>query len=171
MNTKIIGKNVKVTEGIENKINEKLDKLQRYEIIKNAQCNVLIRTVKDDQIIEVTMILENKKIIRCEKRANNLYTAIDMIEEPLDRQCRKLKEKMSKKERVKHQEKMVEVKKEPVVKSKTIPVFQMSLEEAIDEMEALDHDFHLFIDEKTGMIATVYRRKEHGYGVLYTSEE
>lgn len=61
MNTKIVGKNIKVTEGIENKINEKLDKLQRYEIIKNAQCNVLIRTVKDDQIIEVTMILENKK--------------------------------------------------------------------------------------------------------------
>ena len=65
MKIKIVGKNIAVTEGIRTKITEKLSKLDRYDFLKeNAEVNVLIRTVKNDQIIEVTIPLENKKEIK-----------------------------------------------------------------------------------------------------------
>ena len=59
MKIKIVGKNITVTEGIRTKITEKLSKLDRYDFLKeNAEVNVLIRTVKNDQIIEVTIYMQ-----------------------------------------------------------------------------------------------------------------
>lgn len=173
MKIKIVGKNITVTEGIRTKITEKLSKLDRYDFLKeNAEVNVLIRTVKNDQIIEVTIPLDNKKMIRAEKRSNDLYAAVDLVEETLAKQIRRMKEKVKdKKKTVSHYDIPEESAEKVSIKQKNIPLDCLTVAEAIDDMESLDHDFHLFMNVKTGTPSVVYRRKEGGYGVIAAMEE
>lgn len=171
MKTKIIGKNVTVTEGMRTKIENMLEKLEKYDFFKeNTVCNVLVRTVKDDQIIEITIPLEHKKMIRVERRSNDLYEAIDLAEESLARQIRKLKEKNRDKKRHPTEEKIeeecVNLTKNLIVKDKKIPAIYLTPEEACDEMEALDHDFHLFMNTKTDTPCVIYKRKDGNYGLI-----
>jgi len=171
MNIKIVGKNVTVSEGMKNKIIEKLSKLEKYEYIKpETTCNVLIRTVKDDQIIEVTIPVENKKVIRAEKRSTDLYAAIDMVEETLTRQIRKKKEKMIGKKRNPSKDYVDEedyLTSPTIVKEKVIPMMHMTPEEAAEQMEMLDHDFFLFVNADTGNVSVIYKRKDSDYGMIY----
>lgn len=173
MKIKIVGKNITVTEGIRTKITEKLSKLDRYDFLKeNAEVNVLIRTVKNDQIIEVTIPLDNKKMIRAEKRSNDLYAAVDLVEETLAKQIRRMKEKVkNKKKTVSHYDILEESTEKISIKQKNIQLDCLTVAEAIDDMESLDHDFHLFMNVKTGTPSVVYRRKEGGYGVIAAMEE
>lgn len=168
---KIVGKNVEVTEAMSDKIKEKLKKLDKYEYLKaDTICHVIIRTVKDDQIIEVTIPVENKKVIRAEKRANSLYTAIDMIDKTLARKIKKEKGKILSKKRVKaHKTQETDIANliPMIVKEKFVPLFQMTLVEAQEQMEALNHDFHLFENADTGNMCVIYRRNDSDYGVIH----
>lgn len=174
MKIKIVGKNVEVTKAMEEKIIEKLTKLEKYDYLKpETVCNVLIRTVKDDQIIEVTIHVGNKTI-RAEKRSSSLYTAIDLVESTLTRQIRKEKEKMIGKKRTTLKElskRGDNIVTPAIVKEKAVSLEIMTPDEAADRMEALDHDFHLFIDEDTENVSVVYRRKDSDYGVIYAKTE
>lgn len=82
MKMNVIGKNVTVTDGMKEKIYDKLGNLHKYgNLSEDTPCKVLVRTVKMDQIIEVTIFLDNKKMIRVEKRDRDFYKAIDMAED------------------------------------------------------------------------------------------
>lgn len=145
MDIKINGKNVKITDGMHEKVMESLGKLKKYDILKeDTPCNVMIRTVKDDQIVEITIYLENKKVIRMEKRSKDLYAAIDMAEDALERQIRKYKERMIEKKRIPPilRENMDECEKETVaVKEEIIFLEDCSTEEAVQKMKDLKQDF------------------------------
>jgi putative sigma-54 modulation protein len=167
MEMTIIGKTVTITEGMRRAINEKFSKCEKY-LKESTPVKVLIRTVKDDQIIEVTIPMGKNKVIRAERRSKDLYEAIDMVEEVLLRQLRKQKEKKMDKKRVSIEidaenelENQVHINKE-----KQFDLKMMTPEEAIEEMEALDHNFHLFMNIIDGRVGAVYRRIENGYGLL-----
>ena len=174
MRIEIIGKNVRVTDGMRAKIECKLNKLEKYDFIKkDTVVNVLIRTVKDDQIIEVTVPMANKKVVRAEKRDHDLYAAIDMVEETLARQLRKTKEKCRDKKRVHveapYEEEDLTVK--TIVKEKVVPLAFLTPEEAAEQMEELDHDFHLFMNTRTNSPSVIYKRKDGDYGLIFTPEK
>ncbi|WP_097005307.1 ribosome hibernation-promoting factor, HPF/YfiA family [Lacrimispora amygdalina] len=169
MKISIIGKTVTITEGMREAITEKLSKCEKY-LKESTPVKVLIRTVKDDQIIEVSIPIEKNKVIRAERRSKDLYEAIDMVEEVLARQLRKQKEKMLEKKRIPINS-VLETEKELeehylVGKEKQFDLEMMKPEEAIEEMECLDHDFHIFMNILDGRIGVVYKRKEYGYGLL-----
>ena len=171
MKINIVGKNVTVTEGMRTKIEEKLQKLEKYEFIKpDMVCNVLVRTVKDDQIIEVTIPLEGKKMIRAEKRDKSLYAAVDLVEATLSRQIRKMKEKRIGTKRNGTVTEPGAEAEDPVfiARERTVLVETLSPEEAVTEMEMLDHDFHIFTEKATGRTAVVYRRRDGSYGLIHT---
>ena len=172
MKISIIGKTVTITEGMREAITEKLSKCEKY-LKESTPVKVLIRTVKDDQIIEVSIPIEKNKVIRAERRSKDLYEAIDMVEEVLARQLRKQKEKKLDKKRITissvlRKEKNLE-EHFLVGKEKQFDLEMMTPEEAIDEMECLDHDFHLFMNIIDGRIGVVYKKKEEGYGLLSAS--
>ena len=158
MKIKIVGKNIAVTEGIRTKITEKLSKLDRYDFLKENA--------------EVTIPLENKKMIRAEKRSNDLYAAVALVEETLAKQIRRMKEKVKdKKKTVSHYDILEESTEKISIKQKNIQLDCLTVAEAIDDMESLDHDFHLFMNVKTGTPSVVYRRKKGDYGVIAAMEE
>lgn len=170
MDIKINGKNIKITDGMHAKIMESLTKFNKYEILKSGTpCNVMIRTVKSDQIVEITIYLENKKVIRVEKRSKDLYTAIDMAEDALERQVRKYKETIIDKKRIpsvyeKNADEMGE--ESTSIKEKIIFLEECSTEEALQRMKKLGSNFHLFLNSDTGCIGVVYREKENCCGLI-----
>lgn len=173
MKVKIVGKNVMVTPDISEKINKKLNVLNKYFIIdENDEAKVLIREYPAKQKIEVT-IPTKYAILRAEVVSDDLYSAIDIAIDKLEDQIRRQKTRLQKKNKTSLAEAfLAEAEDEDygdeVVKTKSIVPQEMSLDEAIMKMELLDHDFFIYTDDETGKIAVVYRRNDGGYGLIET---
>lgn len=177
MKVNIVGKNVAVTDAIAEKINKKLNVLNKYFIIDdNDTANVLIRTYPDRQKIEVT-IPTKFAILRTEVADRDLYSAIDRAVDKLEDQIRRQKTRITKKNHIMPlSEAFIDVdlyedidgEDDDIVRTKSIVPAFMSLDEAITKMDLLDHDFFIYTDDETRKIAVCYRRKDGGYGLIET---
>ena len=171
------GKNIKVTDAIENYIKEKLKRIEKY--IGNSEtvkATSVINVKGQNQKVEITIPLKSF-IIRAEETQDDLYAAIDIAIDKLERQIRKNKAKLQSKkvkdlvskeiiiDEIEDVENNIE---EKIVKRKTIEVKPMSEEEAILQMELLGHQFYIFKDSETLKPTVVYKRKEGNYGVIET---
>lgn len=172
MNFNIHGSNVEITQSIKNYIQSKLGKLDKYFDNSNEiTAKVVVRVRGIDQIVEVT-IPTKLATIRSEESNADLYAAIDLVVDKLERQIRKSKT------RIRHKEKIVdygfidfEVPEEEnetgkIVKRKDIDNKPMSEEEAILQMNLVDHDFFVFENSDTHTISVIYKRKDGNYGIL-----
>ena len=173
MRIDIRGDKVKVTEAIKNQITEKLGKLDQYfENPEELKAYVVVRIRNKKQTIEVT-IPTPKFTLRTETSEENLYTAIDLTIDKLERQIRKNKTKMRRKFKdIIHYEmfadEIEEEKELNIVKRKTIELRPMDEEEAILQMELLDHDFFVFKNVNTESVSVLYKRKDGSYGIIDT---
>ena len=174
MKVNIVGKNVKVTPAIAEKVNKKLDHLTKYFLIDdNVTAKVLIRTYPGGQKIEVT-IPTKYAILRAEVVDDDLYAAIDLAIDKLEDQIRRQKTRLQRKNRLSLAEAFLDEEEsgqddiDEVVKTKSIEPQEMSLDEAIMKMELLGHDFFIYTDDETEKIAVVYKRKDGDYGLIET---
>jgi len=172
MEINIRGDKVKVTQSIKNYIEEKIGRLDKYfDDPSNTTASVIIRVKGINQIIEVTIPLK-KIILRGEETHNDLYAAIDLVTEKIERQIRKNKTKIQKKAKESYgillnfEEPDQEENK--IVKRKTLDTKPMSEEEAILQMEMLGHSFFIYKDDELDEICILYRRKDGNYGVIET---
>lgn len=170
----IRGKKLEVTDAIKSYVEEKIGRLDKYfENPDNISANVLMRLSGKDQVVEVT-INTHGLILRGEEANKDLYASIDFVTDKIERQIRKNKTKIHKKsskETIRDfKEFEVEDKEEltEVVKRKEIEMKPMSEEEAILQMELIDHDFFVYKDANTNEIAVVYKRKDGNYGLIVT---
>ncbi len=174
MNYQIIGRNIEVTKAMEDSIKDKLANLEKFFIVKNVDCRVVVTNQKIGQKIEVT-IPTKIAIMRAEVTNENLYNGIDEVVEKLERQLRKAKTKMYRKNKESFatvlamdeiRELEAEDEKDVLVKTKVIDVETMDLDKAIGSMTMLGHDFYIYRDSENGHIAVVYQRKKGGYGLI-----
>ena len=93
MNFIISGKNIEVTPGLKEAIEQKLGKLERY-FTPETEINVTLSVEKGRQKIEVTIPVKGN-IIRSEQTSNDMYVSIDLVEEIIERQLRKYKNKIA----------------------------------------------------------------------------
>ena len=173
MKFEIIGKNVSITEAMRQKIEKKLSFLDKYLLIDpETRARVVVRTYPLTQKIEVT-IPTKVGILRTEVEHEDLYAAIDKLED----QVRRQKTRLSRRHREKLALSFIEqdnVKLDQgdiAVRTKTVKAQRMDLEEAILRMEMLGHSFFIYTDEETDSIAVVYKRNSGGYGLLETEDE
>lgn len=173
MEINIRGDKLKVTDSIRNYITEKLSKLDKY-FESNAQirCNIVIKVKDKDQIIEVT-IPTDKFTLRAEEKHNDLYAAIDLVVDKLERQIRKNKTRLNKYKTFEPifaqiEEPTEEQEQSKIVKRKTLDVKPMGEEEAILQMELLDHDFFVFKNIDAECTSVLYKRKDGAYGIINT---
>lgn len=174
MEYKIRGKKFKITEDIKNYVETKLGKLDKYfETPEQFVATVVIRPDGPMQVVEVT-IPAKRMILRAEEANKDPFAAIDLVLDKLERQIRKNKTRMSKKG---NKDKIVglaidfDIEKEEkdttkIVKRKDIELKPMSDEEAILQMNLIDHDFFVFRNAKNGEIEVVYKRKDGNYGLI-----
>lgn len=169
------GKNIEITEAIEEKVSEKLSKLDKYFIVsENVEAKVLVRTYPYGQKIEVTIPTEYV-LLRAEVVDQDLYNAIDLVIDKLEGQIRKYKTRLNRKSKDNKLafnlaliEPLEDEEEDVLVKTKTITPKPMDMEEAIMQMELIGHSFFVYRDTETDAISIVYRRNDGDYGLIET---
>lgn len=167
----ISGKNIEVTEGLKSAVKDKLGKLERY-FTPDTEVVVTLSVEKERQKIEVTIPVKGN-IIRSEQVSNDMYVSIDLVEEVIERQLRKYKEKII----ARHQEggnfkkEFIEKETEPleevkIIRTKHFDMKPMYPEDACVQMELLGHSFFVFNNAETEEINVVYKRKGNTYGLM-----
>lgn len=170
----IRGEKIQVTEAIKSYLKEKIGKLDKYfQNPEEVKPHILVRIRGKEQIVEVTIPIK-KIVLRCEERDEDLYKAIDLVSDKLERQLRKNKTKILKQK--KDVTKNISIDTiEPleadrkIVKRKQIEMKPMNEEEALLQMELVDHDFFVYKDTETKTINIVYKRKDGEYGIIETN--
>lgn len=169
----IRGEKVEITAAIKNYIMEKIGKLDKYfQTPDEIKANVLVRIRGKEQIVEVTIPIK-KLVLRCEERDEDLYKAIDLASDKLERQLRKNKTKMMKQKKdITKEMRFEELEpietKEEIVKRKKVEMKPMNEEEAIMQMDLVDHDFFVYKDIDTKSINVIYKRKDGTFGIIET---
>jgi putative sigma-54 modulation protein len=167
----ISGKNIDVTDGLKAAIRDKLGKLERY-FTPDTEVIVTLSVEKERQKIEVTIPVKGN-IIRSEQVSNDMYVSIDLVEEVIERQLRKYKEKIISK----HQEggnfkkEFIEKESDPpeevkIIRTKHFDMKPMYPEDACVQMELLGHSFFVFCNAETEEVNVVYKRKGGTYGLI-----
>ncbi len=172
MKIAIRGKNLEITEGLRDYTEKKLNKLTRYfDQIPEAQVTAL--TGRGGYIVEVTIPL-NSFILRAEEiSSENLYTAVDLVVEKLEKQIQKHRTKLYRRFRNQGLKNLITVMGEEnvvgapeVVRTKRFAIKPMPVEEAILQMSLLGHDFYVFSNAETDQVNVLYRRKDGNFGLI-----
>ena len=171
MKITISGKNIDVTEGLKAAVNEKLGKLEKY-FTPDTNVIVTLSVEKERQKIEVTIPVKGN-IIRSEQVSNDMYVSIDLVEEIIERQLRKYKNKLvdKKQEASNFQKAYVENDYEDedeikISRTKKFDAKPMYPEDACVQMELLGHNFFVFVNAETDQVNVVYKRKGNTYGII-----
>lgn len=177
MKYNIRGDKMLVTDSIKNYVETKLDRLNKYFTEDDLTANVLTKVRGNRQIVEVT-IPTDKFILRSEEENEDLYAAIDFVSDKLERQIRKNKTKLSKRNKINNKYEYLNFDYEidedeedegDIVKRKHIDMKPMDEEEAMLELELLGHEFFVYKDMHTNNVCVLYKRKNGGYGLIETN--
>lgn len=171
MNIIIIGKNIDVTPGLKEAVEEKIGKLEKY-FTPDTEVHVTLSVEKDRQKIEVTIPVKGN-IIRSEQVSNDLYVSIDLVEEIIERQLKKYKSKLISYKQNSENFKQDYIEKDfadddeiKIIRSKKFDMKPMYPEDACVQMELLGHDFFVFQNAETDQVCVVYKRKGNTYGMI-----
>ena len=165
----ITGRNIDVTEGLRSAVEEKLGKLDRF-FAPETEVHVTLSVEKERQKIEVTIPVKGN-IIRSEQVSSDMYVSIDLVEEVIERQLKKYKNKIVDK----HQneaafaKEFIENDYDPdddvkIIRTKRFGIKPMDPEEACVQMELLGHNFYVFFNSEE--VNVVYKRKGNTYGLI-----
>ncbi|MGL5260663.1 MAG: ribosome hibernation-promoting factor, HPF/YfiA family [Lachnospiraceae bacterium] len=167
----IIGKNIEVTPGLRTAVEEKIGKLEKY-FSPETEAHVTLSVEKERQKIEVTIPVKGN-IIRSEQISNDMYVSIDLVEEIIERQLKKYKNKI-----ISHNKGASSFKKEfiendymeeedvKILRSKKFDIKPMYPEDACVQMELLGHNFFVFFNAESDEVNVVYKRKGNTYGLI-----
>jgi putative sigma-54 modulation protein len=167
----ISGKNIDVTEGLKTAVYEKIGKLERY-FTPDTEIHVTMNVEKDRQKIEVTIPMKGS-MVRAEQTSNDMYVSIDLVEEVIERQLRKYKNKLIQQKQAAislNQEFMEDTISEDdsikIIRTKKFAIKPMDPEEACVQMELLGHNFFVYRNAETDEVNVVYKRKGNTYGLI-----
>lgn len=171
MNIIISGKNITVTDGLKTAVEDKLSKLERY-FTPETEVIVTLSVEKERQKIEVTIPVKGN-IIRSEQVSNDMYVSIDLVEEVIERQLRRYKNKIVDKKQSGGNFQQAFVEKEydedeevKIIRTKKFDIKPMYPEDACVQMELLGHSFFVFCNAETDQVNVVYKRKGNTYGLI-----
>jgi putative sigma-54 modulation protein len=181
----IHGKNIEVTEAIREYVHQKIEKAAgHYQHLTN-EIDVHLSVERNPRITpsqnaEVTLFV-NGSVIRAEESTENLYASIDLVADKITRQLRKYKEKRHGSVHTRPKDEIdlpepdvvatLDTDRTPelpaeVVRSKYFAMSPMSVNEALERLDLVDHDFYMFHNSETGQINVIYERNHGGYGLI-----
>ncbi len=176
MKLNIRGEKVTITAAMKSYIEEKMSKIDKYfENPEDISANVLVRIKNLEQIVEVTA-LTRRFTIRAEESNEDFYTAVDLVVSKLERQIRKNKERLNQKYKnvetlefnfnYEPEDDNEEENVSTIVKRKNVSMKPMDEEEAILQIELLNHDFFVFKNIDEECVSVLYKRKDDNYGII-----
>lgn len=167
----IRGDKIKVTDSMKKYMEEKLEKLEKYlENSTDIRATIVVKVKNHEQIVEVTIPLQSF-ILRSEEHQDDFYKACDKAIDKLERQIRKNKTKLMNRVQKDHEFSFdlfdaLASDEDKIEKRKKINIKPMSEEEAIIQMELLNHQFFVYKDMYTNNTSVLYKRKDGGYGII-----
>ena len=171
MRIKITGRNIELTEGLKQAVEEKLSKLEKF-FKPDTDVYVTLSVEKDRQKIEVTIPAKGH-VIRSEQVSNDMYVSIDLVEEVIERQLRKYKNKLVDQQQTAASLSKAFVEEEihdddeiKIIRSKRFAMKPMDPEEACIQMDLLGHNFYVFRNAETDEVNVVYKRKGNTFGLI-----
>ena len=176
MKFNITGQKMDVTPSINEYVEKKIGKLEKYfSKWDELTANVLLKVRGKEQIVEVTIPFK-KIVLRAEETHKDLYAAIDLVSDKLERQIRKNKTRIAQRKlknndieiNVDFDNSEVEEATDKIVKRKKMDTKPMNEEEAILQMNMLGHEFFIYKDDETGNTCILYKRKDGDLGIIET---
>ena len=180
MDYNVRGENIEVTPAIREYVEKKLSKLERYfSNTPNTTAMVNLKVNNNTSKVEVTIPMTNL-VLRAEEENADMYAAVDLILDKLERQIRKHKTKINRKFRTSVPEAAIAAESPAdtapleeegedeleVVRNKRFDLKPMDSEEAILQMNMLGHSFFVYTNADTNSTNVVYRRKDGRYGLI-----
>lgn len=169
MNIIVKGKNTVVSPALKDYIEKKIGKVtKQFKSVGDITC--LLKVEKADHIAEISFPAGGI-LLRAEERTKDMYASIDLVVEKIERQIHKYKTRLMKRKYTNFAEPVIEAP-EPVedeleiIKNKKFKLEPMTPEEAILQMNLLNHDFFVFFDPDQDAINVVYKRKDGKYGLI-----
>ena len=170
------GKNMEVTPALKDYVEKRVGKVTKY-FDQVGEITVLLTVSKGRHIVEVTVPVEGGVLLRGEEATMDMYTSSDLVVEKLERQIHKHKTKLQRRFRGGFKADMVAEGAGPaaradtaedysIVKTKRFAVKPMDVQEAIMQMNMVNHDFFVFRDSETEEVSVVYRRTDGNYGLI-----
>ena len=161
-----------VTEGLREAVEEKLGKLDKF-FASETEVHVTLSVQKEHQKIEVTIPVKGN-IIRSEQESDDMYVSIDLVEEVIERQLRKYKNKLVAKNQEGNNfsktlfetEESIEDGEVKIVRTKRFGIKPMYPEDACVQMELLGHNFFVFFNAENEEVNVVYKRKDGSFGLI-----
>lgn len=182
----IHGKNIEITDAIREYVHQKIEKAANHFLNTTNEIDVHLSVARNPRIdsrqtAEVT-VYANGAVIRAEESSENLYASIDLVADKIARQLRKYKERRLDKKTHAQVKTIEAVEQEPVestligdrtpelptevVRTKYFAMTPMTIAEALEQLQLVDHDFYMFRNAETGEINVIYERNHGGYGVI-----
>jgi len=167
----IVGRNIEVTPGLRSAVEDKLGKLDKY-FNPETEVHVTLSVEKERQKIEVTIPVKGS-IIRSEQVSNDMYVSIDLVEEIIERQLKRYKNKIVDRKQsggdfnpVYIENDYMDDEEIKIVRTKKFDIKPMYPEDACIQMELLGHNFFVFCNAETDQVNVVYKRKGNTYGLI-----
>ena len=167
----IVGRNFEITPALKEAVEDKIGKLGKY-FNPDTEVHVTMSVEKGRQKIEVTIPVKGS-IIRSEQVSSDMYVSIDLVEEIIERQLKKYKNKIVDKKQSANSFSQYFVENDEgedeevrIVRTKRFDIKPMYPEDACVQMELLGHCFFVFINAETDQVNVVYKRKGNTYGLI-----
>ena len=167
----IVGRNIEVTPGLRSAVEDKLGKLDKY-FNPETEVHVTLSVEKERQKIEVTIPVKGS-IIRSEQVSNDMYVSIDLVEEIIERQLKRYKNKIVDRKQsggdfnpTYIENDYMDDEEVKIVRAKRFDIKPMYPEDACIQMELLGHNFFVFCNAETDQVNVVYKRKGDTYGLI-----
>ena len=187
----IHGRNLEITPALRDYTQTKLERVTAHfgDAVREADVHLSVaRNPRVPQQTAEVTVFANGTVIRAQERSENLYASIDLAAGKLARQLRRWKERHSDHHHshghsashtpstdVVNNESPVEVSllqgreaelPNPGVRRKYFAMPPMGLDEALRQLDLIDHDFYLFREKDSDQLQVIYRRNHGGYGVI-----
>lgn len=174
MAVKIRGKNIEVTPALKDYVEKKVVNISKqFKVV--GDISAVMRVEKDRHIVEIT-VPASGIVLRAQEASNDMYASIDTCVDKIARQIHKYKTKLMKRKYSNFRDEYVAAApakdEEPadgefkVARNKKYVLRPMGVQEAIMQMNLLNHDFFIFFNDETDAVGVVYKRKDGDYGLI-----
>ena len=172
MQVTVNGRHIEVTDSLKQYATEKFGKLDKY-LPKAVQVIITLSVVKKVHHIAEAAIKSNGLLIQASEETEEMYSAIDLLIEKIERRVRRYKEKLvdhkhqgNKAETALSSSPPSEDRIPQIIRTKRFDLKPMLPEEAVMQMELLDKDFFIFANAGSGLVNVIYKRKDGNVGLI-----
>jgi len=174
MQVTVIGRHIEATDALKKYATEKFSRLEKY-LPKGVQAVITLSVVKKVHHIAEAVIKSNGLLIQASEETEEMYSAIDLLVEKIERRARKYKEKLVHHKHLSGKAETIasaSASSHPddripqIIKTKRFDLKPMLPEEAVMQMELLDKDFYIFSNAGSGHVNVIYKRKDGNVGLI-----